>query len=117
MRRAAAAGYKVTLVYVGLASVQQSAARVGERVRRGGHDVPGADVRRRYERSLANLPEALTIAARAYVLDNSGQRHRLVLAREQDRVKHVARELPTWVERAVPSHLRDARKQTRGPRR
>ena len=31
-------------------------ARIARRVSEGGHDVPEADVRRRFDRSLANLP-------------------------------------------------------------
>lgn len=50
-----AAGYGIHLVYVRLPSVAVSIARVAHRVRMGGHDVPEADLRRRFDRSLANL--------------------------------------------------------------
>ena len=36
-------------------SAEASLARVGRRVRQGGHGVPEADVLRRYDRSVANL--------------------------------------------------------------
>ncbi len=49
------AGYRVDLVYVRLANVEASIARVAHRVRMGGHGVPEADLRRRFDRSLANL--------------------------------------------------------------
>ena len=53
--RHGAAGYGIHLVYVRLSSVEVSIARVAHRVRMGGHDVPEADLRRRFDRSLANL--------------------------------------------------------------
>ena len=48
-------GYAVTLVFVFLASPDVCVARVRERVRKGGHHVPEADVHRRYDRSKRNF--------------------------------------------------------------
>ncbi|WP_255406578.1 AAA family ATPase [Caulobacter sp. B11] len=50
-----ASGYSVVLVYVGLPNVEASISRVAHRVRMGGHDVAEGDLRRRFERSRANL--------------------------------------------------------------
>ena len=50
-----AAGYRIDLVYVRLVNVEASIARVAHRVRMGGHNVPETDLRRRFDRSLANL--------------------------------------------------------------
>ncbi len=49
------AGYHVILVYVFLETVEHCIARVWERVQKGGHDVPEADIRRRYRRSKENF--------------------------------------------------------------
>lgn len=49
------AGYTVTIAFVFLASPGACLARVEERVRKGGHDVPAADVVRRYYRSKRNF--------------------------------------------------------------
>ncbi|MCA9045851.1 MAG: AAA family ATPase, partial [Planctomycetaceae bacterium] len=48
-------GYEVTIVFVFVDSVDACVARVAERVRKGGHDVPEADIRRRYHRSIRNF--------------------------------------------------------------
>lgn len=72
MRRAKNAGYQTTLVYVSLGDPELHIERVRLRVAQGGHDIPDADIRRRYWRSLAHAPEALTLADEAVVLDNSG---------------------------------------------
>ncbi|WP_223253460.1 zeta toxin family protein [Chromobacterium amazonense] len=109
MREAKVAGYKVNLVFVGLRNARASILRVVERVAAGGHDIPPADVARRLERSLRNLPEALVIADRAFIFDNSGERRRLLLlARDHNQSRHVSRNLPRWIIDAPPaSVLRD----------
>ena len=48
-------GFKVTIVYLFLKSADVCVARVSQRVRKGGHDVPEADIRRRFSRSVANF--------------------------------------------------------------
>ncbi len=53
--RAKKAKYEIVLVYVFLASVEQNLARIRQRVKLGGHNVPETDVMRRYGRSLHNF--------------------------------------------------------------
>ncbi len=55
LRALRSAGYEVLLVYLWLPSPELALLRVQERVRAGGHDVPGATVRRRFHRGLANF--------------------------------------------------------------
>ncbi len=43
------------MAYVFLESADACSARVTERVRKGGHHVPNADVRRRFTRSVVNF--------------------------------------------------------------
>lgn len=105
--RAKLAGYELRLFYIGLGGVALSVERVALRVSEGGHDVPRADLFRRFDRSLANLPVALELADRAYVFENSGLQRRLVLARINGRTRVVPRRLPPWLEAAVPPDLRD----------
>jgi len=64
-------GYSIELHYLWLASPAQAIARVRQRVRSGGHDVPAADIRRRFHRSLKHLLEDyLPLSARWTVWDN-----------------------------------------------
>ena len=67
------AGRTVVLLYVGLSSPELHIARVHERVQRGGHDIPEADIRRRYTASLANLVSFLGKATEVHVFDNSAE--------------------------------------------
>lgn len=72
-------GFFVRLVYICVDNPERSIQRVRERVAQGGHDVPDDDIRRRYKRSLLNLPRVLKVVDQAVVYDNSGAEPRLVL--------------------------------------
>lgn len=105
LRRARAAGYKITLVYIGVDSPDVLLGRIAQRITEGGHDVPTEDVDRRYSRSLANLAVALRSVDRTFVLDNTGRRYRLLLSLESGQVKHRSRNVPRWAQDALPSTL------------
>lgn len=65
-------GYRAHLVYLSLPSAELALARVAERVRRGGHDVPADVVRRRFVAGLRNLCGIYRDAVDAWqVYDNS----------------------------------------------
>ncbi len=97
MRAAQASGYKVNLIFICLRDVMLSIARVEGRVQEGGHNVPVVDLLRRFDRSLANLPEAAALADRLIVIDNSDVGRRLIYWREDGRAKFVATSMPDWL--------------------
>ena len=67
-----ARGYRVVLFYLSLPSSNLAVQRVALRVRQGGHNIPTADVHRRFERSLRNLFELyLPLADSWSVLNNA----------------------------------------------
>ncbi|MBY3141831.1 AAA family ATPase [Rhizobium laguerreae] len=72
MREAKAAGFKIGLYYVALDSVETNVERVKQRVLKGGHDIPEADIRRRHKGSLEKLTEALKLSDEVVLMDNSG---------------------------------------------
>jgi predicted ABC-type ATPase len=55
MRRLRAMGWRVELIYLAVPDAAVSMQRVAERVAHGGHDIPAADIARRFPRSLTNL--------------------------------------------------------------
>lgn len=55
LERMKAEGYHIVISFVYLESADENVARVRERVRKGGHHVPEADIRRRYLRSKSNF--------------------------------------------------------------
>jgi len=72
-KHALSLGYELELHYLWLSSVEQAIARVRRRVRMGGHNVPAADIRRRFTRSLTHLiDDYLPLATRWAIWDNRG---------------------------------------------
>jgi len=68
---AADKGFEIHVWYAGLATPDLHLARVRSRVRRGGHDIPEAAIRRRFEHSRLNLIALLPKLAALRVYDNS----------------------------------------------
>ena len=65
-------GYRVLIFYVALPSAALAVNRVALRVKLGGHNIPQADIERRFLRSLHNLFELyLPLADKWSVLDNA----------------------------------------------
>lgn len=114
MKRAADAGYKVNVIFVCVESVALCHARIHERVDNGGHAVPAADVARRFGRSLDNLTTAFDFADRVFVLDNTGEKRRLLLSVDHHRVKHLSKNLPRWAKDTIPEQLIQSRANDRG---
>uniref|UniRef100_Q07PA5 Zeta toxin domain-containing protein n=1 Tax=Rhodopseudomonas palustris (strain BisA53) TaxID=316055 RepID=Q07PA5_RHOP5 len=71
MIRANEAGYEVTLYFVCTSEPNINIARVANRVRRGGHDVPKDRIVSRYHRTLGLLSDAALAAAHTILFDNS----------------------------------------------
>lgn len=55
VERLRAEGWGTELIYLALPSVEMSKQRVAERVAHGGHNIPAADIERRFSRSLRSL--------------------------------------------------------------
>jgi len=103
LRKAKDAGYSTFLVYVSLGEPELHIERVRIRVSQGGHDIPDADIRRRYERSLRRAPEALRLCDEAVVLDNSGLSPVRLLLLRGGHIVWRAELLPEWAKRLSES--------------
>lgn len=112
LAEAAEAGGSVHIWFVGLESVELHLARVRARVRAGGHDIPEADIRRRYDESRENLVWLMPKLASLRIYDNSiesdpvaGRRPkpRLLLHLEGARIlgPESLRSTPTWAKPLV----------------
>ena len=95
----------MTLVYIGAASADIATGRIIQRVAAGGALIPPGEVDRRYHHSMSNLPTAWQIVDRAFILDNSGQRYRLLLSIEYGRARYLSQNLPPWAQDALPPEL------------
>ena len=89
--------YRTYLYYICTDDVSINEARISNRVEQGGHSVPTEKVAKRYERSLAQLVDAIKAVNRAYIFDNSGKEHRLIASFENGRVDEIyGSEQPRW---------------------
>jgi predicted ABC-type ATPase len=109
LRKAVAAGYDVTLIYVGLASSELSSRRVDQRIARGGHDVPRDRIASRFTRSLDNLRKAILFVPTVELYDNSSAvepyRHVATFRTGSLRWRMTGR-LPNWARGVAPAHKR-----------
>jgi predicted ABC-type ATPase len=97
-----AVGYRVHLVYLWLPTADMAAARVAERVRSGGHDVPEDTIRRRYRAGWANFCKLYRPLADSWqVFDNGTVGKPRLIAAGQGRRTKVVRNRPLW-ERIQP---------------
>jgi predicted ABC-type ATPase len=71
LEKALSAGIEVRIWYVALNSPELHIARVRSRVALGGHDIPDAKIRERYERSRWNLVQLLPKLTELFLYDNS----------------------------------------------
>lgn len=72
-------GYRVKLIFLRLDSADEAVARVAERVRQGGHDVPTDVIARRFVSGLRNFTQLYAPLVDAWSLyDNSGTEPRLL---------------------------------------
>jgi predicted ABC-type ATPase len=114
---AADRGAEVRIWYVGLDTVERHIERVRARVRMGGHDIPEADIRRRFDNSRLNLIHLMPKLAALRVYDNSEEADpnkgraphpSLVLHMELGRIVGPARlsKTPGWAKPIVAAAMR-----------
>lgn len=92
-------GYIIIVMHVGVDDLDLSVARVRCRKEEGGHDVPEDKVRARYTRGQPLIRQAVLLADRGMVFDNSklNTPPRLVLLFANGRLVRVDPVLPGWV--------------------
>lgn len=61
-------GYQVELMFLQLPSADLAVERVRQRVAQGGHNIPEPDIRRRFERGIANFHQLYRVVVDAWQL-------------------------------------------------
>lgn len=102
VRQATREGYRVHLRVL-IVPVDLAVARVEQRVREGGHSVPGEKIRERHARLWTHVAGAIDLAYESRVYDASGQRGRpfLEVARYILGVPHREPAWPAWAAREL----------------
>ncbi len=62
--------YYIRLYYIGISSAEESIARIANRVKKGGHNIPAEDVKRRYKNRFENLAAILPYCDEVHFYDN-----------------------------------------------
>ncbi|HEY2081498.1 MAG TPA: zeta toxin family protein [Verrucomicrobiae bacterium] len=79
LKRWKSAGYRIEIIFLRLASAQLALRRIATRVKQGGHNVPPADVVRRFHRGWKNFENVYKfLADSSTVYDNSGESRVLI---------------------------------------
>jgi len=109
---AAKQGYAVVLFFIGLADVSLSEARVVNRVRDGGHDVPTEKLEARFPRTLANLQRAVRELPCVLVYDNSDDERpfRAVARFENGALVGGSQPVPAWARPVLKPAARKPRR-------
>ena len=82
-------GYRIHLFFLWIPSEKLALQRIKDRVAEGGHDVPAADVRRRFARSMRNFLQLYRPLLNSWMLfDNSGRVPKLI-AEEKDKSENI----------------------------
>lgn len=74
IRDAKSFGFQITIMFVFLESADACVDRVAARCKQGGHDVPEADIRRRFGRSLVNFWEIYRDLSDHWLITNNSGR-------------------------------------------
>ena len=107
IRDAKAAGYEVLVHHVNVLSANISVARVANRVQEGGHPVPEDKIRERYERNQVLIRQAVKMADRAVVWDNSkrGEPPTRAVQFEQGLATWAGKDVPAWARTLYSAEL------------
>jgi predicted ABC-type ATPase len=83
-------GYQIHFFYLWVSSVELAVDRVKVRVEQGGHDVPEAIVRRRFERSIRNFLVTYRKLCDSWTFfDNSGETPRILASEAEDKLSII----------------------------
>ena len=98
-------GFRTVLIFIGVDSPEICIARVMDRVKHGGHDVPDSIIRARFPRCFGNLKRALVSVDLALLIDNSGSyesqepdsaRHNLFCIVKIGKIVEIKKPVPYW---------------------
>lgn len=89
-------GYRVRLFYIGLDTATESLARIQNRVRRGGHDIPENDVERRFAGRWEAVAKVLPYCDEAEFYDNDNGFVKVAEYRNGE-LRRVGNHCPKWL--------------------
>ena len=108
VERAARQGYEIHAIFVGTAHPDINIERVAKRSRtKTGHDVPTAEIVRRWAAAQENLAATARHMTAIDVIDNSGQRSRQVAILTRNSSRSTNRKAPEWARKLTAKILKE----------
>jgi predicted ABC-type ATPase len=102
LRKLRTQGYRIHLFFLWIPTVEMALARIADRVRRGGHDIPEPVVRRRFHKGIAHLFSLYRPLLDTWTLfDNSGPAPKRVAREEVGELRVFDKQLFTTITGAV----------------
>lgn len=100
-------GFRIIVFHVNVRKPELSVARVATRVREGGHDVPEDKILTRYERNQPLIRQAVLIADKAFVYDNSSLNTppSLFMSLSNGRIEKTSKTIPKWAQELYKKEL------------
>lgn len=89
-------GYAVRMFYIGLDTAEESIARIENRVRKGGHAIASADVKRRFTNRFSDLKKILPYCDEVIFYDNDNGFVQ-VATYQNGALLGVAKDAPLWL--------------------
>jgi predicted ABC-type ATPase len=98
LKNAAARGYTVVMIFIGIDDAAISEQRVAMRVMQGGHDIPTSKLKTRFPRTIKNLARAIRDLPHVLGFDNSdlAQPFRKVAEFEDGKAVSMHPPIPGW---------------------
>ena len=98
---AKALGYQIILIFIHLESVSLNKARVNQRTKEGGHDVPDDKIENRIPRLLKHIKTAIPLCNQMWAFDNSSATNpfapifTIYNGKNRNLISHIS-PLPEW---------------------
>ena len=105
IERAKKAGFFIRIFFIATANPTINAARIANRVMKGGHDVPITKIISRYRKSIFNCVKVSSIVDRLYVYDNSvdGEEAKIQFRLVNGAMgKMYVTDVPEWAQAILP---------------
>jgi predicted ABC-type ATPase len=105
--KAKAAGFETFVLFIGTEDAALNAARVLNRMSRGGHAFPLEGVVDSYRNALKNLSEAREVVDNFWVYDNTlrDRDYQAVLLFDHGRLTKISQRIPDWVSKVFGKEL------------
>ncbi len=89
-------GYEVHFIFLALGDERTNIQRVKERVAKGGHNIPEAQIKERVPKAFKNALETIKIADQSYIYDNSLEVRQLLFIENPHKRFMYVENLPEW---------------------